>query len=453
MHTNYGLSRGLRIGMAVVALLAIAQLAIVEYGHRRSASAREHALGAARSELALERAMRNLSDAETAHLQYLLTGREALYQRYSEARDAVLSSFDAGRSAGPADPSIADGMRALKARIDARLKALDDTTALFRAGRDAEVRQRILGDAASDEGKVLRAELARLATLHQSLASDTAAEWRGAREISRTILVVLVVLVLAMFLWLARAARDETRRIVDAKRKVEDDKERLETMVRARTQELSELTTWLHKTREDERRALARTLHDELGAIFTAAKLDATFIRTRLAKANSGNADLIARCDRMAAMIDQGTAFKRRTVESLRPSTLDMLGLAPAARDLVETFAANARVVVDADIDDDVAVRSEDAVALYRLLQEALANIEQHAEASEAWIELKREGDMVHLRVRDNGRGFDPHATGGKGHGIAMMRQRIRALGGRFDLASEAGGGTTADAWLPYRED
>jgi len=434
--------------MAVVALLAIAQLAVVEYGHRRGAATRERALAAAQSEVALETAMRNLADAENAHLQYLLTGRDALLDRYREARNAVGPSLDAGLAGPGVDATIAGAVRTLKERIDARLAALDDTVALFRAGRTAEVRQRIAGDAQSDDGKTLRAEITRLTALHHSLASDTAAEWRIIREASRAILVLLIVLVLALFIWVARSARQETSRIVDEKRQIEDDKERLEAMVRARTQELSELTNWLHKTREDERRSLARTLHDELGAIFTAAKLDVTFIRSRVAKTNP---DLVAKCDRIAGMIDQGTAFKRRLIEDLRPSTLDMLGLAPAARDLAETFAANARVVVDADIDDDIAVRSDDAVALYRLLQEALANVEQHAAATEAWIELKRAGDMVHLFVRDNGRGFDAHAADTKGHGIAMMRQRIRALGGRFGLASEPGHGTTLEAWLPYR--
>src|SRR5690242_19705868 len=152
MNTNHGLSRGLRIGMAIVALLAIAQLAIVEYGHRRGAVARDRALATARSELALEAAMRNLSDAETAHLQYLLTGRDALYARYREARESVLSSLATELSAIDSDSAIASGMRALKGRIEARLAALDDTAALLRAGRDAEVRRRIVADAESEEG-------------------------------------------------------------------------------------------------------------------------------------------------------------------------------------------------------------------------------------------------------------------------------------------------------------
>src|SRR6185436_4904260 len=173
--------------------------------------------------------------------------------------------------------------------------------------------------------------------------------------------------VVAVSLKEIRSAENQAGRIVSQKEQVEDDKEKLESMVSARTAELSELTSYLHKVREDERRSLARELHDELGSILTAAKLDVAFIKSRIAQSAP---ELGAKCDRVAAMLDQGTALKRRLIDNLRPSTLDMLGLAPAARDLVETFAGDERIVVNAEIDEEILLRNEDALELYRILQE-----------------------------------------------------------------------------------
>ena len=225
---------------------------------------------------------------------------------------------------------------------------------------------------------------------------------------------------------------------------MEDDNDKLEALVQARTAELSELTTYLHKMREDERRSLARELHDELGAILTAAKLDIAFIKGRCAQAIP---ELVPKCDRVAGMLDQGTALKRRLIDSLMPSTLEMLGLAPAARDLVETFAGDARVIVDAEIDEEIALPGEDALVLYRIIEEALSNIRKHASASHAWVELGRSGDVAHLLVRDDGRGFDPQGPA-DGFGLTGMRERVALLRGDLEVASSAGG-TTISAAIP----
>jgi signal transduction histidine kinase len=228
----------------------------------------------------------------------------------------------------------------------------------------------------------------------------------------------------------------------------DDDDERLESMVRARTAELSELASYLHQAREDERRSLARELHDELGAILTAAKLDIAFIKSRCAEAIP---ELVPKCDRIAGMLDQGTALKRRMIDALRPSTLDMLGLAPAVRDLVETFATDARVVVDAEIDEEITLPGDDALVLYRIVEAALANISRHAGASQAWVELGRSGNLVHLLVRDDGKGFDPLKAGVAGHGLAVMRHHVFALGGKFAATSSPGAGASIEVWLPVR--
>jgi signal transduction histidine kinase len=450
MTENRGLSRGLTIGMAIVVVLAIAQLGVAEYSYRKGTESRERALAVAKSELALESVLRNLADAQTSQLEFLLTGRNNHYSRYQTSRNRILPTLD-NLLTSDTDASLSESVKPLREMAKGEIDGMDATIALFQRGQMAEVRQRVEASAAGESMPKLREELAKLAARQQARNEDTASEWRQIRELGRGLLILLTISVVAMFLWVFRSAQNEAGRIVSQKEKVEDDKERLESMVRVRTAELSELTSYLHKVREDERRSLARELHDELGSILTAAKLDIAFIKSRCAQSNP---ELVPKCDRIAEMIDQGTALKRRIIDNLRPSTLDMLGLAPAARDLVESFAAESRITVDTEIDEEIVLRNDDALALYRIIQEALANVRQHADASKVSVGLTREGDLIHALVRDDGKGFDPVALPRSGgHGLSAMRQRIRALGGKFAVNSAPGNGATVDVWLPYRPD
>jgi signal transduction histidine kinase len=441
------LSRGIFIGMAFVVAMALAQLGVVEYSYHQSAASRDRSLAYADARFALENALRNFAEAQNTQLEYLVTRRADPLDRYRQARDRVLPAFDKAIALSQGDSAGAD-LAAARGSVAARLAELDRTLELFGTGREQDAQARIVDAATANADAKTATDLAALTALYQARMADTTTQWREVRELSRALLVLLTVSVILMFLWVFRSAEAQAGRIASRAQRVEDDKEKLESLVRARTDELTELTTYLHKVREDERRSLARELHDELGSILTAAKLDITFIRSRCAQSNP---ELVPKCDRISAMLDQGTALKRRIIDNLRPSTLDMLGLAPAARDLVETFAGTARITVDAEIDDDIVLRNDDALVLFRVIQEALRNVEQHSHATAVAVELRREGDMMHVLVRDNGGGFDPLAPRGAGGGIALMRQRLRALGGKFTVNAAPGNGTVIEAWLPAR--
>jgi signal transduction histidine kinase len=235
----------------------------------------------------------------------------------------------------------------------------------------------------------------------------------------------------------------------EQKGRAEEDNERLEVLVHARTLELSELASYLNQVREDEKLSLARQLHDELGSLLTAARLDIAFIRSKCA---GSHPELVSKCDRIAAMLDQGAALKRRIIDNLRPATLDLLGLGSAVRELVENFASESQAVASAQIDDEIDQRNDDALAVYRIIEEALTNVKRHAQASEVRVMLERAGDMLRVHVRDNGKGFDPLAArSSQGNGLAAMRQRVRSMGGRVSIVSLPGAGAEVEVWLPFR--
>ena len=226
------------------------------------------------------------------------------------------------------------------------------------------------------------------------------------------------------------------------------DDERLETLVRARTNELSGLASHLQQSHEEQNRKLARELHDELGSLLTAVKLDITFIKSKCAKSAP---ELLTKCDRVASMIDQAAALMRRIIDQLRPSTLDMLGLGPALRELVDNFAGDSGIATAIDIDDhDVAPQDERALVIYRVIESALNTIRESAHAANIRVTIARTPAAFTLRIANDGRGLD-NVTPDKPAGIALagIRQRIAALGGQVSFAATPGRGSVIEAALP----
>ena len=220
-----------------------------------------------------------------------------------------------------------------------------------------------------------------------------------------------------------------------------------QALVRSRTDELSDLASHLQWSHEEQNRRLARELHDELGSLLTAAKLDVTFIRSKSAKTAP---ELVAKCDRIASMIDQATALKRRMIDQLRPSTLDILGLGPALRELVDNFAAETGIATAVDIDDSKTAAADTSLATYRVVEAALAHIRDHAHAATIRVAVAQMPGALTIRITDDGRGSDGAAMGTMfSVELAGIRQRIAAAGGTVSFVATPGRGSVVEAMLP----
>jgi signal transduction histidine kinase len=207
---------------------------------------------------------------------------------------------------------------------------------------------------------------------------------------------------------------------------------------------LRALTQHLETVREEERVQVARDLHDELGSVLTALKID-------LAEALEGDAESARELVMgMSGLVDQAIEVGRRVTARLRPGILDDLGLAAAAEwlgtDLERRTGIRCSVVLprnETDLPEPV------ATTMFRILQEALTNVIRHAGADRVEIALESDDTGVALTVVDNGRGFDPAALTGSGFGLLGMRERVRSFGGVFDVTSGPGAGTSIRVALP----
>jgi signal transduction histidine kinase len=183
--------------------------------------------------------------------------------------------------------------------------------------------------------------------------------------------------------------------------------------------QLEQLTRLLLKTQEDERRRIARELHDEAGQVLTALKIEFDL------EGRSGSSEMVA-----------GVLARIRNISHLlRPAELDDLGLIPALRGLVEDFSGRTRVAAALEVGDSIAPLSEEAeVAVYRVVQEALTNVARHANAQHVVVRLESDSRRVKLDVEDDGRGAPE--TPAPNLGLLGMRERVTALGGSVTVRS-----------------
>ena len=225
------------------------------------------------------------------------------------------------------------------------------------------------------------------------------------------------------------------------------DRDRLESLVKNRPATLSELANHLQQVREEERGHLARELHDELGALLTAAKLDVARLKSKI---DPSVPDVAERLQHLTETLNSGIALKRRIIEDLRPSSLSNLGLTAAIEILTREYAERAGIEVETSLE---AVKLPDTAQLtvYRTVQEALTNIGKHAKASKVLVSVHAYPTHVAVQVRDNGQGFDPAAVPRTSHGLSGMRHRVESAGGRLTITARPGGGTLVSAVLPLQ--
>jgi len=213
-------------------------------------------------------------------------------------------------------------------------------------------------------------------------------------------------------------------------------------MYRAARNQQARLSRKVLLAQEEERSRLSRDLHDELGQLLTATRLEMGWLEKRIA----GTEEESSVFKNTVALVEQATEELRRICRGLRPPLLDDLGFEPAIRQLAEDFRQRTGLDAGADIsleDDEEVVSPETALAVYRVLQESLTNISRHAEATKARISLKSTPSGMTLEVSDNGKGFDVGKVGeAQGSGLQGMRERAHLVGGTVEIRSSRGQGT-----------
>jgi len=257
------------------------------------------------------------------------------------------------------------------------------------------------------------------------------------------------------------------KRAEDALRQANDV---LEQRVSERTQALSEalqqlreLSAYTHTVREEERTRIAREVHDELGSLLVALKMDVGWLDKRLDDLGSSTyvpeqqqrepvaAQLMRdtmrhKCQNMSRLIEAAVDNVGRIITDLRPSILDHQGLWAALDWQAHEFVQSAELTLDWQMDVEQAepLPEPSAMAIFRIFQEMLSNVGRHAQASHLAITILATADEISIRVYDNGRGAAAEAfEAANAYGVMGMRERARHLGGSLEITSQIGLGAT----------
>ena len=435
------------ISLVLSLLAAIAVIGFNEVGYRRSADAVGHVALHERVRLSLHALMQSLLDAETAERGYLLTRDERFLDSYLKATKRIDDElaearmlFEVTPAPGMAVDELAGLIRAKQREMDKMMQlqasAAEDTwKSLFSADVDNELMARVRTR--------INALVAHNAVEIEQRRGDIMSSLRTARiGIALTSLIALIAFYQTLHQARALAASNQQR-----KEELERERDLLDRLVKKRTARLAELATHLQNVREDERAHLARELHDELGSLLTAAKLDVARLKSKLP---AESPELKKRLQHLTETLNSGIALKRRIIETLRPSSLNNLGLSASLGILTREFSEQSELPVHCDI-EDVSLDESAQLTIYRLVQESLTNVGKYAEAQAVKVAVHAQGDGVEVVVQDDGGGFDPDLTRSGAHGLAGMRHRVEAAGGELVVDSKLGEGTRVQAWLPRR--
>ncbi len=214
--------------------------------------------------------------------------------------------------------------------------------------------------------------------------------------------------------------------------------------------QLRELNAYMQTAREDERTRISREIHDELGGTLTGLKMDVARIR-KAVEGHEAAEKVSPRLEALSQLIDEMVQTVRRIATDLRPALLDDFGLAAAIEWQLQEFAKRSGLTCTFDTPlDELEWDAAASTGVFRAFQETLTNVARHAQASRVTVSLTQAGDLVALRVQDDGRGLPTSAPAGlKSLGLAGMRERIAALNGRLTISGAAGQGTTVLIEVP----
>jgi signal transduction histidine kinase len=399
----------------------------------------------------LLRVLRRITDAESGERGFLLTNGPEYLAPYQSARADV---FDGMQRLEQLYLDIGDAnaevhRKRIASLVISKLSEMEEVLRIEAAGQRETALEMVRTGIGRDQMEQLRKEVDELLHQQSQASREALGSVYDTLLMNRLGVLVLTVVGLAVLAAFLRQSRRLDQELLVRQAEVQAERDRLEREVERRTEDLKELASHLQTAREDERARLARELHDELGALLTAAKLDVARIRPKLLQAAP---DLQPRLAHLVEALNSGIALKRRIIEDLRPSTLNSLGLVPALEILCGETAERMGIPIDARLEPVQLAPGADLV-VFRVVQESLTNIAKYAKARRVDVTLSMQDGEAVIEVQDDGAGFDVSQTARGSHGLRGMRFRVEAERGRLQIRSAPGRGTTLTARLPLAQE
>ena len=428
-----------RFALPVIFVLAAALLWVSERTYRNTTVTLRSGIELTDARVKSMRLLQLLTETEVAEFAYLVSAEPAHLVQYAAAKaeletalGSVVAFFAAQGPGGEAAAlRVSDFTRLKINHVDRTLEAAQSGNLPVAIQMAKDQRNRATSEALRSE---LNSQLAYAAKLQEYARTSI----YDSLNLSRLAVGALTLSTLLSLFWLVRQLVRQDRERANQQVALLQEREHLEFEVQRRTARLTELAKHLQSAQEDERAFLARELHDEMGALLTACKLE-------IARARIKKTDPVATqqgLERINAHLNEGITLKRRIIEDLRPSALSNLGLSPALENLCREMSQTLGLPVHLH-DAVFSLTPEADLAVYRFVQEGLTNIGKYARARNVHVTLKVVGNDATVEVADDGVGFEPQDTYLGQHGLSGMQFRAESLGGSMQVRSSPGTGCT----------
>ena len=433
------------ISMPLAVLAAVLLFFINDVNFVKSTQATAHIEESAQTLASVNKLLGHLIDAETGQRGFLLTGDAKYLEPYTQGVAQINGTLDELHLLLKPYPEQLKVYDTMTRHISRKLSELELSVRMRQEGQENAWRFVLSTNLGKEHMDAVREQIGILTLSSAGRMVQGKEQIQKTLELSRIAIALLALsglLAFYMYLRQTRVLKDTGQR---EQASLQRERDQVDSLVRERTANLAQLATHLQNVREDERGDLARALHDELGSLLTAAKLDVARLKARL---TASIPEAEERFTHLTNTLNSVIAMTRRIVEDLRPSSLSHLGLTASLEILAREFAEHSGLSISTDL-EDVDIVGSVQLTIYRLVQESLTNIGKYAHAQHVEISLHNFDGYVTVEVKDNGKGFNLSGVGASSHGLAGMRHRVEAAGGRLTVASSEGVGTLISSVLP----
>lgn len=395
----------------------------------------------------------NMYKAESAQRGYLLTHAKDYLLYYDVGVDDAKKNLQTIQSAllvlspAAAYKNEQTILGKLSADIGAKVSEMDVTLQFATSGKvlDAKKVMKL------DNGQMQMNSISLNAEQLQTNLKQRLNTVYKARNVTRTVIrtsviagpIILIFLVVLVIKQLLKELADKAA----LQQRLSDENQRHETLAIEQSKLLRSLALDYQADVERERYKLARELHDELGSILTASKMDISWVIKTIGKTHPEIAEKLKKTN---SYLDQGINFKRQVVQELHPAMISSFGFWPALRALIDDAVERNRWELTLTLPDENTVINETiSLVAYRIVQETLNNCNKYAKATALSIHMINDEKHLKIEIQDNGVGMDLESLDTKTHGLSGMRHRVLAIGGHFEIASSPGNGLFTRAILP----
>ncbi|MGJ8620982.1 MAG: CHASE3 domain-containing protein [Methylophilaceae bacterium] len=395
----------------------------------------------------------NLLKAESAQRGYLLTESKDYLRPYAAAVATVKQSIDNIRDAFTHEET-AEGyfeenelLVKLSESVTAKVSEMDLTIQLANEG-DLEEAEKIVD---MDRGLLEMSNVNVYSNSLRDMLKERTLQAYEARNFKRTIARVSTILspliLLVLMMLIVRQLINELTTKANVQQQISAELDKHKENFSEQSKLLQSLAFDYQSDVEREKYKLAREIHDELGSILTATKMDISWVMKSLKKTQP---EVIEKLKKTNQYIDQGINFKRQIVQDLHPSMIESFGFWSALNTLIQDATERGKWKLNLSLPDETLELNETiSLVTYRILQETLNNAIKYAKADALSIYIINDEQNLKIEIQDNGIGVDLDALKNETHGLSGMRNRVLALGGHMDLVSTLGNGLLTLVILP----